>query len=141
MESAQGLSAADLAPFCSEWRVRPDPALLWRAVRGSACVVWARADDAGPPLGLLTALSDGALTAQVTLLEVLPGWRGRGIGTEQMRRCLARLGGLYAVDLTCDAEMAGFYARLGMAPGTAMLLRHPAALRGPSGGRGPQAAP
>ncbi len=54
------------------------------------------------------------LSAFIPLLEVLPEWQGRGIGTELMRRMFARLGALYMVDLCCDAELEPFYARLGM---------------------------
>ncbi len=132
LESADGLTAAGLAPVCSEWRVRPDPGVLCRAVCGATHVLWARAGAEGPPVGLLTAVSDGVLSAHIALLEVLPGWRGQGIGTELLRRCLGRLVGCYAVDLVCDAELAAFYARLGMVRGTAMMLRQPAAMYDPS---------
>jgi len=54
------------------------------------------------------------LSAYIPLLEVLPEWQGRGIGTELMRRLLDRLRGLYMVDLCCDAELEPFYRRLGL---------------------------
>jgi ribosomal protein S18 acetylase RimI-like enzyme len=38
------------------------------------------------------------------LLEVLPEYQGQGVGTELVRRLLARLDSLYMVDLCCDAE-------------------------------------
>mgnify|MGYP003620694261 CR=1 FL=1 len=40
-----------------------------------------------------------------------------------MRRLLAQLGDLYAVDLMCDADMQPFYARLGLQPAQGMMLR------------------
>ena len=128
VESAEGLTAEALTPFCSEWSVRPTADLLLNAVRGSACVIWARAGEAGPAVGLVTAVSDGALTAHISLLEVLPAWRGAGLGTELVRRCLARLRGHYAVDLICDEGVVGFYTRLGLIRGTAMMLRDHGAL-------------
>ena len=45
---------------------------------------------------------------------MLPNRQGQGIGTELMRRLLARLDRLYMVDLCCDAELEPFYARLGL---------------------------
>ena len=39
--------------------------------------------------------------------------QGRGIGTELMRRLLARVEHLYMVDLCCDADLEPFYRRLG----------------------------
>ena len=49
--------------------------------------------------------------------------RGRGIGTELVRRLLAELDGLYSVDLVCDAKLRPFYERFGMQPLLAMALR------------------
>ena len=70
------------------------------------------------------------LSAYVPLLEVLPEYRGQGIGTELMRRLLARLEHLYMVDLSCDAELEPFYEPLGLRTvGLAMGLRNREGLR------------
>jgi hypothetical protein len=37
---------------------------------------------------------------------------------------LEKLSVLYIVDLVCDSELQGFYARLGMKPYTAMIIRN-----------------
>ena len=65
-------------------------------------------------VGFVTVLSDGVLCAHVSLLEVLPRYQGRGIGSELMRRALGGLSNLYAVDVVCDPEVQPFYLRLGM---------------------------
>jgi ribosomal protein S18 acetylase RimI-like enzyme len=79
---------------------------------------------AGPVVGFITAISDGVSAAYIPHLEVLPAYQGRGIGSELVRRMLARLRGLYMIDLTCDPDVQPFYARLGMRPSTGMLVRN-----------------
>jgi GNAT superfamily N-acetyltransferase len=72
----------------------------------------------------VSAIGDGGNVAFVSLLEVLPPWRGRGIGRELMHRMLARLADRYAVDLVCDDELVPFYEALGGTPARAMLWRN-----------------
>lgn len=74
-------------------------------------------------VGYVTALTDGVLTAYVSFLEVLPEFRGRGIGTELMKRLLQHLEKLYAIDLMCDPEVAPFYENLGSHSGNGMMIR------------------
>ena len=57
-------------------------------------------------------------------MEVLPAYQGQGIGRELMRRMLDKLRNLYAVDLICDPDMQPFYARFGMRPASAMMIRN-----------------
>jgi predicted N-acetyltransferase YhbS len=59
------------------------------------------------------------------LREVLTSYRGRGIGTELVRRLLDELGELYAVDLLCDPELVPFYERFGMSRTVGMAIRRP----------------
>ncbi len=56
-------------------------------------------------------------------LEVLPEYQGQGIGTELMKRVLDEYRDFYMKDLACDLETQLFYARLGMAPATGMMIR------------------
>jgi len=60
--------------------------------------------------------------AYIPLLEVLSTHRGRGIGTELVRRLLNTLEAHYHVALLCDPEVQPFYERLG-------LLRNPGMVR------------
>ena len=64
------------------------------------------------------------LAAYVPLLEVLPGYRGAGIGRELVGRLFAQLDDLYMVDLSCDDELAPFYEGLGMRRAVAMVRRN-----------------
>jgi Acetyltransferase (GNAT) family len=94
-------------------------------------------DDADDRVaGFVNMLSDGALTAFIPWLEVLPGYQGRGIGGELMRRILEGTDRFYSVDLVCDATLVPYYARFGMAGASSALLRHPAALESPASSTG-----
>jgi ribosomal protein S18 acetylase RimI-like enzyme len=129
-EGLTGLEPAHLQAFFEGWPSPPDAETHLALLRGSSHVVLAR--EAGSPrvVGFVTAISDGVLAAYVPLLEVLPGWRGRGIGSELVRRLLARLEDLYMVDLVCDPGLEGFYRRFGLVPAKAMIRRHFAAQSG-----------
>jgi ribosomal protein S18 acetylase RimI-like enzyme len=72
------------------------------------------AKDGDRVVGFVTAISDGVLSAYIPLLEVLPEFQGRGIGSELVRRLFDRLGDIYMVDVVCDESVVPFYARFGL---------------------------
>ena len=85
-------------------------------------VVLAIDDGADVVAGFITAITDSVLAAYIPLLEVLPSYRGRGIGRRLVERMLERLRGLYMIDLMCDAELQPFYGKLGMTPATGVMI-------------------
>ena len=97
--------------FFDGWPNPPSPDTHLRILASSYRTVLAIADER--VVGFITAISDGVLCAYVPLLEVLPDCKGRGIGSELVRRMQAELGHLYMVDLMCDDDVAPFYERLG----------------------------
>jgi ribosomal protein S18 acetylase RimI-like enzyme len=124
-ETLDGVTADMLrGGFFVGWPDPPSAETHLRLLRQSDHVVLAVDDETGSAVGFVTAISDGVLCAYIPLLEVLPAYQGRGIGTELMRRMLVSLRDLYAVDLLCDPEVQPFYARLGMRPATGMTVRH-----------------
>ena len=124
-ETTAGIGPNDLEGFFVGWPNRPSPEAHLRILEGSDHVVLAVAQSQGV-VGFVTAITDGISSAHIPHLEVLPEWQGRGIGTELMRRIMARLNGFYAVDLVCDEDVRGFYERLGFEPAQAMVIRnHP----------------
>lgn len=112
-DDASGVRPEQLEGFFVGWPSPPSPERHLEVLTGSAHVVLAREED-GRVVGFVTATSDGVLSAYIPLLEVLPEYQGRGIGTQLMRRMLDKLGGLYMVDLCCDAALEPFYRRLGL---------------------------
>jgi ribosomal protein S18 acetylase RimI-like enzyme len=128
-DDLSGLRPEDLTEFFVDWPVAPSPEQRLAILRGSDHVVLAREEAANRVVGFATAITDGALSAYIPLLEVLPEYQGSGVGTELMRRLLAKLRDLYMVDLVCDPQLEAFYRRFGMVPLTGMALRNRAALK------------
>jgi predicted N-acetyltransferase YhbS len=86
------------------------------------------ARDDGRLVGFINAISDGVLAAYLPLLEVLPEYQHRGIGSELARRMFDALGHLYMVVLVCDPELATFYERFGMVQLAGMARRNRAGM-------------
>ena len=128
--SAEGLEADELEGFFVGWPRRPSAEQHLELLRGSSHVVLAR--TGGRVVGFVTAISDGVISAYIPLLEVLPEFQGRGIGTELMRRLLREVGHLYMVDLSCDEASVPSYERLGLQRLDAAMGRRNRAALGPN---------
>ncbi len=74
-------------------------------------------------VGFVNGISNGHM-AYIPLLEVLPEYQGRGIGTEMAKRVIVESGQQYGVDTACDDDVVPFYERLGFKRGNAMVLRN-----------------
>jgi ribosomal protein S18 acetylase RimI-like enzyme len=127
-DDVSALGAADVDGFFEGWPRVPAAERFLRILAGSYAVVLAREGYGGRVVGFVNAISDGELAAHIPLLEVLPEYRHRGIGTELVRRMLDKLDGFAMIDLTCDAELVPYYERFGMLPVSGMVMRDPAAL-------------
>ena len=95
-------------------------------LHGSYRVVLARHE--GRLIGFVTAISDGVLAAFMPLLEELPEYQHRGVGSELTRRMIESLRGMYMIDLVCDQGLASFYERQGMVALAGMAIRNRDAL-------------
>ena len=118
------IGADDLTGFFVGWPSPPDPATHLRILERAYAVALAVDADSGQVVGFANAISDGVLSAYIPLLEVLPDWQGRGIGTRLIEVLLGELDDLYMVDLVCDAELAPFYEPLGFVVLTGMARRN-----------------
>ena len=134
-DSLARISADKLGGFFVGWPNPPSAETHLRLLQNSDHFVLALDEEIGNAVGFTTAISDGVLSAYIPLLEVLPGYQGKGIGRELLRRMLEKLKDLYMVDVTCDPEAQPFYERLGMKKATGMMLRNYENQAGESGGR------
>ena len=112
-----------LQGFFEGWPHPPSPDTLHRTLLSSYRFSVAVHQPTGEVVGFVQAISDGVLTAFIPLLEVRPAFRRQGLGRALVAHLLAQLGGLYAVDLSCDDELAPYYERLGFTRGVAMVRR------------------
>lgn len=122
------VETADLEGFWEGWPTPPSRERHLTALRGAEAVVLALDEGSGRVVGFVTAVGDGTLTAFIPLLEVLPEYRGRGIGRELIRRVVEALQPRYSVDLVCDDDLIAYYERSGFVRLTAMGMRDRAAL-------------
>lgn len=123
--SVDGVTTDQLrGPFFVGWPDPPDPDTHLEILRGSDHVVLAVDQNDRRVVGFITAITDGVLSAFIPLLEVVPDYQGRGIGSDLVRRLLEEIGDLYAVDAMVDEELQPFYEHLGLEPATGVALRN-----------------
>lgn len=110
--------------FFDGWPSPPSKATFLRLLEQSYAAELAVDDETGMVIGFIQAISDGVLSAYIPLLEVVPEFQGKGIGTALTERMLKRLQGLYMIDLLCDTETQPFYEKQGMRRASGMMVRH-----------------
>jgi len=114
----------DLTGFFVGWPNPPSPETHRRLLEGSAEFVAAVEPDTSRVVGYIAALTDGVLSAYISHLEVLPEFRGHGIGSTLVRSMLDRLADTYMIDVVCDEDVAPFYEQLGLQRWNAMIRRN-----------------
>lgn len=122
-----GIDPDMIEGFFVGWPAPPTPEKLIEVMRGSYRRVWAVRD--GRVIGYINAISDGVLNAFIPWLEVHPEHQGQGVGAQLVRRIVADLEGMYAVDLCCDPDLLPYYEKLGFTTFGGAGLRFPRALR------------
>mgnify|MGYP001799435567 CR=1 FL=1 len=113
-DSTANIEPRQLTEFFQDWRSPLSSEKHLEVLNKSDIVILAFDTEANRVVGFVTALTDFVQAAFISLLEVIPSYREQGIGTELMKRMLARLENVTAIDLTCNPELQPFYARLNM---------------------------
>ena len=118
------ISPEQLKGFFDGWPNPPSPETHLRLLKNSDETVLAIDQETKRVVGFITAITDHVLSAYIPFLEVLPEYRGRGIGRELVDFMLERLSNLYMIDLLCDQELQAFYAKRGMFEARGMMMRN-----------------
>jgi GNAT superfamily N-acetyltransferase len=95
----------------NEWSSAQKPELLHKALLSAHSLITAW--DGHNLVGLGNAISDGYLVVYYPHLLVLPEYQRRGIGTEIMRRLIARYEGFHQHMLVADGRALEFYRKCG----------------------------
>ena len=113
-----------LQGFFAGWRNPHTSETHLEILKKSAYIVLALDRATNKIVGFITAITDFVQSAFIPLLEVLPEYRNRDIGSSLAKRMLEKLNHIYAIDLMCDHELQGFYQKLGMTPAVGMVIRN-----------------
>ena len=111
-----------LEGFFAGWKKYPDKNKHLEILKNSDFIVIAMDDN--KVIGFINAVSDKVLSAYIPLLEVLPEYQGRGIGTELVRRMKILLKDFYMIDVVCDEEQQKFYKKFGFKKFSSMVIRN-----------------
>jgi len=122
--SAETVTPNQLTGFFVGWPNPPSPETHLKILKAAYAIVLARDSETARIVGFVNAISDGILTAYLPLLEVLPEYQKRGIGSELLTRIIEKMDGFYVIDLMCDVPLQPYYERFGMVKATGMALRN-----------------
>ncbi len=122
-DSLAGITPGKLTGFFVGWKSSLSPCEHFRILENSEFIVLAVDNDTQQVVGFVNALSDHVNFAFIPMIEVLPAYKGRGIGTRLMNRMLDQLHAIRCVDLTCDPELQSFYQGFGMHKSHGMMIR------------------
>lgn len=100
-----------LEGFFVGWPKHPSPLTHYEILKNSFSV-WI-ALDGERCVGFINALSDWVFYSYIPLLEVLPDYQGKGIGSELLSRMVQALDEMYAIDIVCDESIESFYTQKG----------------------------
>lgn len=114
--------ASHLDGFFVGWAICPSKEMHYQVLKGSF-KVWPALEDR-KCVGFINAISDGALTAFIPLLEVLPEYQNKGIGKALIERMCLDLKNKYSIDIVCDRSVVPFYEKLGFQQCIGMSIRH-----------------
>ena len=122
-DSLKNITSHMLKGYFKTWKKPRTPDEHLQILKNSDHTILAIDTETGYVVGFITALTDGIQSAFIPLLEVLPEYRQRGIGSSLLSRMLDKLKGIPAIDLTCDSTLQKFYSKFRMVPSVGMIIR------------------
>ncbi|MFP4462162.1 MAG: GNAT family N-acetyltransferase [Thermotogota bacterium] len=117
------ISKNQLQGFFVGWSSPLTTTQHFKILENSQYFVLAVDQDTSQVIGFVNALSDHVNFAFIPMLEVLPNYQNKGIGTKLMATMLEQLSMITCVDLTCDQDLQDFYQRFSMLRSHGMILR------------------
>jgi len=97
------------------WDSGKHPDRLLEAMKGAHAVFSAR--DDGRLVGVVSAISDGAMVAYIPYMLVRPGWQGKGVGRALLEKARAHYADLPRLALISYDAATGFYEKCGFVRG------------------------
>ena len=125
-EEVQHIKIAD--GFWEYWPTHPNKETHKKIMLNSHKAIVAIEHD--EIIGFITIISDGIISAYIPLLEVIPGYRGQGIGRRLVELAMKEMENIYMLDLACDSNLVDFYQKFGMNKTNAMIKRNYASQSG-----------
>jgi ribosomal protein S18 acetylase RimI-like enzyme len=101
----------ELNCFFQDWKSPPSLKIKGKLLNGADLIITAR--ENGRLIGFLTAISDGAMHAFITLVEVLEAHQGKGVGRHLMKLAVSYFKGYYDIVLITDPDKGAFYKKFG----------------------------
>ena len=123
-DTLDDITPGKLTGFFDGWKDPPSPDTHFQILKNSSHFILAIDEDTDSVIGFINTISDNILSAYIPLLEVLPSYRGKGIGSELVKQMLKKLDGLYMIDITCDPGLQPFYGKFNLTPSTGMFKRN-----------------
>lgn len=124
VDSLKNVQAENLNGFFVGWPNPPSSKTHLELLKNSDFFWLAIDDENNNVVGFITAISDNVLSAYIPLLEVIPEYKGKGIGSELVKLMLNSLSHLYMIDLLCDEDVTSFYKKFDMFKSQGMIIRN-----------------
>jgi ribosomal protein S18 acetylase RimI-like enzyme len=115
------IDAKELDHFFQNWKSPPSLKIKRKLLKGSDLIITSR--EKGELVGFLTAISDGAMHAFISLVEVLESHQGKGIGKHLVELVVSHYKGYYDIVLITDPDKRAFYNKLGFSQVYGMHIR------------------
>lgn len=124
INTLEDIKPDNLEGFFVGWPNPPSVTKHYELLEKSTYIWLAVDSETKNVVGFITAISDEVLAAYIPLLEVLPEYKGKGIGKRLMENMLSALSAFYMIDLLCDLELQEYYETFNMLRSQGMVIRN-----------------